>query len=80
MPAGIRTDRATYSGTLYRMHGPPLRPGKWDASKVTSTPVGTATLYFQGADYGMFTYTLDGVTQSKAIGRYYLVWPPTDCE
>jgi len=80
MPDAIRVARGTYAGTLYRMQGPPLRPGKWDASKVTATPVGTAMLNFPDPDYGTFTYTLDGVTQSRDIGRYSLVWPPTDCE
>ena len=80
MPAAIRTDTTTYSGTLYRMHGPPPAKGKWDASKVSATPVGTATLFFLGLDSASFTYTLDGVTQSKAIARHLFDGPQTQCE
>jgi len=39
----------------------------FDPSKVTNTAIGTGTLTFTDSTSGTFTYTLSGVTQTKAI-------------
>jgi hypothetical protein len=46
---------------------------------VTPTPVGTATLTFSDASSGTFAYTVNGISQSKAIVRQVFADPPTVC-
>jgi hypothetical protein len=74
-----KTGNATYSGTLYRTAGPPLAASPWDPSKVTRMPAGAATLAFSDTNNGTFTYTLDGVSQSKPITRQDFATPGTVC-
>ena len=69
MSDGALTGTNTYSGTLYRTTGPALSGGSFDASKVSATAVGNATLAFTDANNGTFTATVDGVTVRKAITR-----------
>jgi len=80
MSNGTRSGDATWTGTLYRTRGPPLSRNSWDVSKVVVNPVGTGTFSFASPDSGTFTYTLDGVTQSKAITRYVYASPPSVCK
>jgi hypothetical protein len=58
----------TYSGQVYRTSGPyyggPFLPGN-----IVVTPVGTGQLKFSDYGHGTFTYTIDGVSGSKAIER-----------
>jgi hypothetical protein len=68
-----------YSGTLYRTTGPAFNTAKWDASRVTSTPVGTVSFRFSDARNGVFSYTVDGVSQSKPITRQEFSTPATVC-
>lgn len=56
------------AGTLYRASGPPFGPA-FDASRVQVTPLGNVNLVFSGPNFGTLTYTVDGVTGSKAITR-----------
>jgi hypothetical protein len=56
------------SGTLYRTTGPPFGP-TFDFSKVQVFSVGTVNLLFTDANNGTLTYTVNGVTASKAIVR-----------
>jgi hypothetical protein len=64
-----RTGGTTYSGTLYSTSGPPFGSEPFDPAAVAKTAVGTGTLTFSDADHGVFSYTLGGTTQSKAITR-----------
>jgi len=79
MSDGAKTGGNTYSGTLYRTTGPAFDASPWDPSKVTATAVGSATFAFGGANDGTFTYTVSGVTQSKAITRQIFANPVPTC-
>lgn len=74
-----KTGNATYAGTLYRTVGPPFDSAAWSASQVGIAPAGHATLVFGDDDNGTFTYTLDGVSQSKQISRQVFASPKTVC-
>ena len=66
----------TYSGTLLRTAGPPFNAEPFDPSKVKRMESGTIRLAFESGNAATMTYTLDGVTQSKAITRQ-LFFPPS---
>jgi hypothetical protein len=74
-----RTGNATYSGTLYRTVGPPLHGAAWNAAQVGIAAAGHATLVFSDDDNATFTYTLDGVSQSKPISRQVFATPKSVC-
>jgi hypothetical protein len=75
-----KTAAGTYGGTLYRTSGPPFNAVPFDPSKVVATAVGTATFTFTDGNNGMFDYTVDTVTQTKAITREVFVSPGTVCQ
>ncbi|HTI48238.1 MAG TPA: NBR1-Ig-like domain-containing protein [Casimicrobiaceae bacterium] len=75
-----RTGAATYSGKLYRTTGPPFDATPFDPSLVQAQDVGTATFTFTDGNDATFDYTLDGITQSKAITRQVFVSPGTVCQ
>ena len=79
MSDGARTAAGTYSGTLYRTSGPPFSAAAWDNSRVVLTPAGTGTFTFADAENGTFSYTVDGVSQSKPIARLVFATPATIC-
>jgi YVTN family beta-propeller protein len=79
MSNGVNTGPSTYSGTLHRTTGPSFDSVPWKPADVTSTPVGTATFTFTGADRGTFTYTVNGITQSKAITPLAFSSPMPNC-
>jgi hypothetical protein len=80
MSNGDRQLDGTYSGPLYRMRGPPHSARPWDGSQVKATAVGRASFLFADDDNGTFAYTLDGISQSKAITRYVYGSPGTTCQ
>jgi len=59
----------SFSGPIFRTRGNPFNSTPWSVGSVSSTQVGTATLAFTDRNNATFTYTLDGVTQSKPITR-----------
>jgi hypothetical protein len=69
MSNGERVGDASYEGTLYRMRGPAFDAVPFDSSKVSATPVGSASFSFGDADHGMFRYTVNGVAGAKPITR-----------
>jgi YVTN family beta-propeller protein len=79
MSNGTNTGPSTYSGTLFRTTGPSFDAVPWNPSEVKSTPVGTATFAFTSADRGTFTYTVNGITQSKAIIPLAFSSPMPNC-
>lgn len=79
MSNGARTGPGTYSGALYRTTGPAFSASPWDGSKVGVNQVGTGTLSFSDPDNGTFTYTVNGVTQTKAIVRQVYAMPVSTC-
>ena len=58
-----------FSGTLYRTHGPAFSTVPFNPANVTATAVGNGTLAFSDANNGTFAYTVNGVSQTKAITR-----------
>jgi len=74
-----KTGNATYSGTLYRVIGPAYSASPWDPAKVLRTAVGQVSFVFSDANNGTMTYTVDGITQSKAITREVYASPATVC-
>jgi hypothetical protein len=77
-PDARRTTGNTYAGALYRTTGPAFSLSPWTGD-VVATEVGTATFTFAGPDSGTFAYTLDGVSQAKAIARQSFATPDTVC-
>ena len=75
-----KTDPGVYSGTLYRTTGPPFNSVPFDPTKVAGTSVGNATFTFTDGNTGTFDYTVNGVTQTKAITREVFVAPGTVCQ
>jgi lysyl endopeptidase len=60
----------TYQGTFYRTSASgTFFGGVFNAGSVSRTAVGTLTLRFTGSGTAVMTYTIDGVTGSKAISR-----------
>ena len=78
MPNGARTGAGRYTGALYRTTGPAFNLVPW-AGTVAATEVGTGTLTFSGADAGTFAYTVEGLSQTKAITRQSFATPDTIC-
>jgi|SRR6185437_7070843 hypothetical protein len=79
MPAGTKSGNLTWSGALYRTRGPAF-DGMWDATKVVSTQVGTATFAFSDAANGTFSATVDGASITKPISRQVYASPTTVCQ
>jgi lysyl endopeptidase len=64
-----KTSGSTYTGSLIQTGGPAFFAVPFNPGLVTRTTVGTGTLTFSDASNGTFSYTVNGVTQSKAITR-----------
>ncbi|HUI99762.1 MAG TPA: hypothetical protein VLY46_05970 [Usitatibacter sp.] len=79
MPRGEKTAEATYSGPLYRTAGPSFDAVPWDPAGVAAMQVGSATFSFTDANDATFSYTVDGVSQSKPITREIYGSPATVC-
>ena len=56
------------SGTLYRTTGPAFGPA-FDGTKVQVSTAGTVTVSFTDPSNGTLTYTVNGVSGTKAITR-----------
>jgi len=74
------TAPGVYSGSLIRTNGPPFSAVPFDPNRVVPTPVGTATFTFQDGAHATFAYTVNGVSQAKAITREVFVSPGTYCQ
>jgi hypothetical protein len=66
-----------YAGTLYQTAGPPFDAVPFDRTQVAALAVGAGTLTFVDASNGSFTYTVNGVTQIKALTRQVFGPMPT---
>ena len=71
---------STYAGTLYRTTGPAFNATPFDPAKVVPTAVGAASLTFANGNRGIFSYTVNGIAQSKAITRQVFRSPGTLCQ
>ena len=79
MPSGTRSGNS-WTGALYRTTGPAFSSVPFNPQQVAVTEVGTATFSFTDADNGTFSYTVGGVSQSKAITRQVFATLPTCAE
>jgi lysyl endopeptidase len=68
LPSGSWTSSNTYTGTLYSVTGPAFS-GSFDPRLVQNSQVGTGTLSFGDANNGTWSYSVGGVSGSKAISR-----------
>ena len=72
-----KTAEGTYAGTLVQTRGPAFSAVPFSPAAVVATAVGTATLTFSDRNNGSFAYTVNGVSQTKAITRQVFATPPT---
>ena len=79
MSNAARTGDGRYAGKVYRTTGPAFDSSTWDASRVRTTEVGTASFTFGDASNGTFAYTVEGVTRSKPIERMVYALPASIC-
>jgi hypothetical protein len=79
MSNGAKTGPATYGGRLYRTTGPAFSAAPWDPSRVVATEVGAAIFQFTDISNGTFSYTVNGIAQSKPITREVFATPATVC-
>jgi len=66
-----------YFGNIYQTRSSPFNA--YDGSQFTATQVGTATLSFSDANNGTFTYTVNGITETKAITKFVYGSPVPTC-
>ena len=67
---GSTSNENDFAGTVYTTTGPSFDSANFAAAPpAVVTAVGTATLSFVSANEGTFTYTVNGVSQSKSITR-----------
>ena len=64
-------------GDIHRTSSAPFNA--YDPSRFGVALAGTGTFTFTDANNGTFSYTIDGVTQSKPITRYVFAAPLTPC-
>jgi hypothetical protein len=58
-----------YTGTISQTRGPPFDAVPFNPARVSVTEVGKGTLIFADADNGSFTYTVNGISQTKYLTR-----------
>jgi len=68
MPGGRWTSTTSITGDLFATSGPPSSQ-PYNASQVASTKVGSATISFPAADRAVLSYTVNGVSGTKAIQK-----------
>ena len=69
-----------YGGILYKASGPAFDAGPFDPTKVQLAPVGDLRLTFADGNDATFAYSVNGVSQSKAITRQVFRAPGTVCQ
>ena len=72
-----QTAEGVYAGTLLQTHGPAFSALPFSPAAVTSSAVGTGTLTFDDVNNGSFAYTVNGISQTKAITRQVFATLPT---
>jgi pseudomonalisin len=68
-----------YSGALLRTTGPPFNSVPFNGANVVATPVGSATFTFSNGNSATFAYTVNGISQVKAITREVFSGTGTVC-
>jgi hypothetical protein len=77
-PSG--TTGSVFSGTLNRDQGAAFDMDPWPSSSHAVAAVGTASIAFTDANNATFTYTVNGITQTKAIMRQVFASPVSTCQ
>jgi hypothetical protein len=80
MSNGAKTGTGIYTGDLQTTSGPPFNAVPFNPNAVQRNTVGTGTFTFTDANTGVFSYTVNGVTQSKPITRLSYSSPATICK
>jgi hypothetical protein len=75
-----KTAQGVYAGALHRTSGPPFNAAPFDPAKVVPVDVGTASFTFSDGNNAAFAYTVNGVSQTKAITREVFRTPGTVCQ
>jgi hypothetical protein len=80
-----KTAPGIYAGTpVYRLTGPPFSttpfPPLGSSGGPTGVSVGSASFTFSDGNTATFTYTVNGITQSKTITREVFTAPGTVCQ
>jgi len=75
-----KTAPGVYSGTLYRTTGPAFNAVLFNPANVVATAVGSASFTFSDGNNASFAYTVNGVSQTKAIAREVFRTPGTACQ
>ena len=70
----------TYTGPIFRNTGPAFDSATWNSSAVNAVSVGTGTFTFSDAGHATFQYTVNGITQTKAIKRFLYATPVGTCD
>ena len=76
-----QTSTGNFSGTLYRTVGPGFNADPFNSITFPAnyTSVGTLSFAFSDANNGTMSYTVNGVSQSKAITRFIFGATGTNC-
>ena len=74
------TGPKVYTGELYTGTGPAFSAVKFDPAKVIGKPAGTAKFTFADGNHATFTYTVNGIMQTKTLTREIFVAPGTVCQ
>jgi lysyl endopeptidase len=77
MAGGARQADGSYLADLLRYTGPAFNASPWPVQSVSSTKVGTMRILFTGHSNAQLTYTVNGVSVSKAISRFVYDKQPT---
>jgi len=75
-----KTAPGVYSGMLYRTTGPAFNAVPFNPANVMATAVGVATFTFSDGNNATFAYTVNGISQNKAITREIFAAPGTVCQ
>lgn len=74
-----RQDDGSFTGAIDGTTGPPFSAVPFDSTQVGHATVGAGRLAFTDATHGTFSYTVNGVTQSKPLTRFVFGQPVPTC-
>ena len=74
------TEPGVFTGTLYRTTGPAFNAVPFNPANVVLTAVGMASFTFSDGNDANFAYTVNGISQTKAITREVFQSPGTVCQ
>jgi hypothetical protein len=79
--SATKTADKTYAGTLFKaVSGPAFNAVPFDPAAVNGAAAGPATLTFTDGINGSFSYSVDGIAQTKPITRQVFAPPGTFCQ